>query len=141
MSDTNTLSTLTENEKLFFIKVLSRLALADENLSNEEQDFIEQLFNSFNLSNKYLPEISSTTDEDILQEAKSINDRQVALELIKEMCMLANTDGDLSERETLLIGKIGLAMNIELEKIEQINRWVIDRIIWLEEGKIIFEKI
>lgn len=141
MSDTNTLSTLTENEKLFFIKVLSRLALADENLSNEEQDFIEQLFNSFNLSNKYLPEISSTTDEDILQEAKSINNRQVALELIKEMCMLANTDGDLSERETLLIGKIGLAMNIELEKIEQINRWVIDRIIWLEEGKIIFEKI
>ena len=141
MSDTNTLSTLTENEKLFFIKVLSRLALADENLSNEEQDFIEQLFNSFNLSNKYLPEISSTTDEDILQEAKSINNRQVALELIKEMCMLANTDGDLSERETLLIGKIGLAMTIELEKIEQITRWVIDRIIWLEEGKIIFEKI
>ena len=28
----------------------------------------------------------------------------------------------------------------KLEKIQQISQWVIDRIIWLEEGKIIFEK-
>jgi hypothetical protein len=31
-------------------------------------------------------------------------------------------------------------MGVELEKIQQISQWVIDRIIWLEEGKIIFEK-
>lgn len=56
------------------------------------------------------------------------------------MCLLANTDSDLSDNETLLIGRVGQAMGVELEKIQQISQWVIDRIIWLEEGKIIFEK-
>ena len=59
---------------------------------------------------------------------------------MKEMCMLANADKDLSETETMLIGRIGQAMGVELDKIQQISQWVIDRIIWLEEGKIIFEK-
>lgn len=56
------------------------------------------------------------------------------------MCLLANADSDLSDNETLLIGRVGQAMGVELEKIQQISQWVIDRIIWLEEGKIIFEK-
>jgi len=29
---------------------------------------------------------------------------------------------------------------LEIEKIEQISNWVIDRIIWLEQAKIIFEE-
>ena len=48
---------------------------------------------------------------------------------------------DLTDREMLLIGRVGLAMGLELEKIEQISRWVVDRIVWIEEGKIIFEKV
>ena len=39
-----------------------------------------------------------------------------------------------------MIGKIGLAMGIELEKIEQISNWIIDHVIWLEQAKIIFEE-
>ena len=30
--------------------------------------------------------------------------------------------------------------SVELEKIEQISQWVIDRVIWLEEAKLIFEE-
>lgn len=141
MSNSNTSLKLNETEKLFFIKALSRLAYVDSKASNEEKEFIKQLYNSFNLQNYSLDEITASTDEQIIAEAKQITNRQTAMELIKEMCMLANSDGDLSERETLFIGQMGIAMNLELEKIEQISRWVIDRIIWLEEGKIIFEKI
>ena len=61
--------------------------------------------------------------------------------MIKEACLLANSDGDLSEKEIVFIGKIGQTMGVELEKIEQISQWVVDRIIWLEEGKIIFEQL
>lgn len=32
-------------------------------------------------------------------------------------------------------------MGIDLDKIEQISNWVIDRLIWLEEAKIIFEEV
>ncbi|MBE6452739.1 MAG: hypothetical protein E7012_04540 [Alphaproteobacteria bacterium] len=141
MSDSTISSVLTEKEKLFFIKVLTRLANVDNNIDNSEKSFIDQLFNSFQLPVSHLEEISTATDEQIINEAKNITNRQVAMELIKEMCILANLDGSLSDRETLLIGNIGVAMNLELEKIEQISRWVIDRIIWLEEGKVIFEKI
>ena len=55
------------------------------------------------------------------------------------MCMLAHVDNILSDEETLFIGKIGLALGVEIEKIEQISNWIIDRIIWLEQAKIIFE--
>ena len=40
----------------------------------------------------------------------------------------------------LIIGKIGLAMGVELSKIEQISNWIIDHIIWLEQAKVIFEE-
>ena len=36
---------------------------------------------------------------------------------------------------------IVVAMGIDLDKIEQISNWVIDRLIWLEEAKIIFEEV
>ena len=70
----------------------------------------------------------------------SIKDRRLAMDLIKEMCMLANFDGDMSEEEIFLIGKAGEAMGLDLEKIQDISQWVIDRIILQERGKIIFEK-
>lgn len=141
MSGLNTSLNLTDTEKLFFIKALSRLAQADNCIKQEEHDFLQQLCSSFNIPATQSEAIKSITDAELINEAKQITNRQTAMELIKEMCMLANTDGDISERETMLIGQIGLAMNLELEKIEQISRWVIDRIIWLEEGKIIFEKV
>ena len=50
-------------------------------------------------------------------------------------------DDELSDQETLLIGRVGQAMGVELEKIEQISNWIIDRIIWLEQAKIIFEEV
>ena len=84
--------------------------------------------------------LSIKSDDELVDEVKIIKDRPKALELVKEMCMLANSDSDLSENEIRLIGKVGTAMGVELEKIQEISQWVIDRIIWLEQGKIIFEK-
>ena len=77
----------------------------------------------------------------LLKKSKKINNRRAALELIKEMCILAHADDDLSDEETAFIGRVGLAMGIELDKIEQISNWVIDRLVWLEEAKIIFEEV
>ena len=135
------LAKMNEDDKLVFIKVLTRLANADGEYDNGEKKFVDDLCKVFDLSLEAKEGLKLLSDEDVIAEAAKIKDRHVAMELIKEMCMLANSDGDLTERETLLIGQVGLAMNLELEKIEQISRWVIDRIIWIEEGKIIFEKV
>ena len=139
--DMTLLNMMSDNDKLIFVKTLVRLADADGNIDEGEKEFITKLFKAFELSETLAKEIKATTDEEVVKLAANISNRQVAMELIKEMCMLANSDGDLSDREIVFIGKVGLAMNLELEKIEQISQWVIDRIIWLEEGKIIFEKV
>ena len=54
--------------------------------------------------------------------------------------MLAHVDNVLSDEETLFIGKIGRAMNVEMDKIEQISEWVVERLILRAQAKLIFEE-
>lgn len=141
-NDMSYLSEMSEDDRVTFLKVLVRLAKADGSVDEGEKAFIVELGKAFGIPQSRVEEIRLVaSDDDIVEEAKKIKNRRVAMELVKEMCMLANSDGDLSDRETLLIGRVGKAMGLELEKIEQIGQWVIDRIVWLEEGKIIFEKV
>lgn len=140
-NDMDYLRVMTEDEKVAFIKALVRLAKTDGTFDENEKEFIKELAILYGVPANRHEEIKNTdSDEDVLAAVKNIKSRKVALELVKEMCLLANADSDLSENETLLIGKVGLALGVELDKVQQISRWVIDRIIWLEQGKIIFEK-
>lgn len=141
-NDMSYLADMNEDERVAFLKVLVRLAKTDGNIDSGEKDFIANLGMIFQVPASRYDEIKNVgDDEEVVKAVKAIRSRRTALELIKEMCLLANSDSDLSDKETLLIGKVGQAMGVELEKIEQISQWVIDRIIWLEEGKIIFERV
>ena len=123
------------------MKVFTRLDGSDGVLDDGELGFIKELAVIFGVNGAELNKVlEPASDDEIVSEAEKISDRHKALELIKEMCMLANADKDLSEKEVILIGRVGQAMGVELDKIQQISQWVIDRIVWLEEAKIIFEK-
>ncbi|MBE6444116.1 MAG: TerB family tellurite resistance protein [Alphaproteobacteria bacterium] len=136
------ISEMTEEEKIIFLRVLVALARSDNNFDDEEKAFIKDIAIIFGITKDKIDDILlPLTDDEVIKDASKIKKRQAALQLIKEACLLANSDGDLSDREIILIGKIGQAMGIELEKIEQISKWVIDRIVWLEEGKLIFEQL
>lgn len=136
------ISEMTEEEKIIFLRVLVALARSDNNFDDEEKAFIKDIAIIFGITKDKIDDILlPLTDEEVIKKASKIKKRQAALQLIKEACLLANSDGDLSDREIILIGKIGQAMGIELEKIEQISKWVINRIVWLEEGKLIFEQL
>lgn len=140
--DMDFIAGLSEDQKVAFLKAFSRLAAADGRLDPEEIEFIKEVALTFGVSERRVEEILKIdNDEEIIEAVKAINNRRAALELIKEMCVLAHADDELSDEETVLIGKVGLAMGVDLEKIEQISNWVIDRLIWLEEAKIIFEEV
>lgn len=140
-NDMEVLKSMSEDEKIVYLKALVRLARADGVFDNNEKEFIKEMAVVMGISGDRRDEVLKvSSDEELLKEVAIIKDRRKALELVKEMCMLANSDTDLSEEETMLIGKVGLAMGVDLDKIQQISQWVIDRIIWLEQGKIIFEK-
>jgi len=139
---TNNFECLSDEQKLIFLRTLIFLAKADDSFDDNELDFIETIADEYGLDKSRIHEyVSKDTEESLLADLKKISPRRVALELIKEMCFLAHSDDVLSDRETLFIGKSGQAMGIELEKIEQISNWVIDRIIWLEQAKLIFEDV
>lgn len=133
------LDTATLEEKRSFFEALMAVAGADGSYDNDELKFITEAALSHGVEN--LQKIMESQDaEKVLKNVAQIKNRHLALELIREMCLLSHVDNLLSDNETLMIGKIGLAMGIELEKIEQISNWIIDHVIWLEQAKIIFEE-
>lgn len=132
------LDSATSAEKKAFFATLFALAEADGTSSPEELDFISASAAAHDIKNP--EELRTESAEELLAEVKAIKTRGLALELICKMCMLAHADGILSDSETLLIGKVGLAMGVSLEKIEQISNWIIDRIVWLEQAKLIFKE-
>lgn len=144
MSDINNivpsyLGKASSKEKEAFFQVLIHLSTTDGHTDESETGFIKQAAESHGIKN--IDELFASIDEkDILEKVKIIKNRHLALELIKEMCMLSHVDNLLSDEETLFIGKVGIALGVEMEKIEQISNWIIDRIIWMEQAKYIFEE-
>ncbi len=129
----------TAKEKNVFFRVLIHLSASDGHTDETEVNFVKKAAKVHGVKN--IDDLFVVNSEDeILEEVKTIKNRHLALELIKEMCMLSHVDNLLSDEETLFIGKVGIALGIEMEKIEQISNWVIDRIIWLEQAKYIFEE-
>ncbi|MBQ9034956.1 MAG: TerB family tellurite resistance protein [Alphaproteobacteria bacterium] len=130
----------TAEQKKAFFQALVCLSGIDGHMGDEEVDYIMKVAKTYNINS--FSEISnfSSVDEVIANVKEQINYRPLALELLREMCTLAHVDNVLSDEETLLIGKIGLALGIKIEKIEQISEWVVEHIIWCEQAKLIFEE-
>lgn len=141
-TDMDCLAKLNEEQRVAFMKAFVRLANSDGKLDEDEIDFIKNIAITYGIPKERTQDVlSANSDEDVVKAVKIIDNRRAALELIKEMCILAHADDNLSDKETLFIGQVGMAMGVDLDKIEQISNWVIDRIIWLEEAKIIFEEV
>ena len=133
---------LQDTQKEAFLQAFVKMAHIDEHFDAGERDFICMIARDLGLSENVENYIFSPwNEEQILEGLSTIKNRQVALEIIKELCLLAHTDRELSDEEMLFLGRIGLAMGVELEEIEAISRWVIDYIVWKEQGKIIFEEV
>ena len=132
------LNSASAEEKIIFFKVLLHLADADGFTDKNEIPFIKEAAQAQGIEVDSLKDFED--EAKVLEEVKIIKDRHLAMELIREMCMLSHVDNILSDEETLFIGKVGIALGIEMEKIEQISNWVIDHIFWLEQAKVIFEE-
>lgn len=131
---------MTKEQKLIFLKTLVALAKADTKIDENEKDFLKGMSLVFNLPQEDIDIKHIPSEDEVVDMVKAIKDRKLAMNLIKEMCMLANFDGDMSDEEIVLIGRVGEAMGLSVDKIQDISQWVIDRIVLQERGKIIFEQ-
>ena len=133
---------LQDSQKEAFLQAFVKMAHVDKCFDESERDFICMVAGDLGLSDDVESYIFNPWGEkQILEGLSTIKNRQIAFEVIKELCLLAHTDNELSDEETLFLGRVGQAMGLELEKIEAISCWVIDYIVWREQGKIIFEEV
>jgi hypothetical protein len=77
--------------------------------------------------------------DEVLNKVPQISERKKALQLVKELCYLANSDSGLDDAEIDFIIDVSEKMKVESDKIKQINKWVLDRILLEKTGDIILE--
>jgi len=130
---------LSEEQKIAFLKTLLFASKIDGRVDPNEVKYIKKMAIKYKVEDvKRIFE--PTTETALLTEIRCVKTRRVALEVIKELLRLGHSDNDLGDNEILFVGRVGQALGIEMKKIEQISSWVIDRLVWEEEGKIIFEE-
>ena len=133
------LAEATKKQKYVFFQTLVCLSEIDGQVDEAELDFIKEIAKNNELDDMQLL-MDYANAQEVIDSVKMITDRHLAMELIYEMCKLAHVDNVLSDNEIVFIGKIGQAMGIEIEKIEQISNWIIDCMTLTENAKIIFEE-
>ena len=127
------------NQRIAFLAAIAYLARVDGDFDQDEKEFFVDLAKLYMLSKDAAKgAIRVRSEEQVLELVKQIEDPGLALVLIREMFYLGYEDGDLSDPEILFISKVGLTLNIPIEKMEQISSWVIRGIEWEEEGADIF---
>ena len=139
--DSKYISELTQEEKLSFIKIFCKLINIDNTVEKEEIEFLKLIAGRYGVpGNVVIEVIRANKSIDHKAEARKITNRQHALELIKEMCVLANVDNEVGDNELDMIVDVAEAAGIEDEKVLLINRWVLDSAIVLKTGQIIMER-
>lgn len=139
--DEDYIKTLSNEERIIFLKAFCAMVRADGVVDAEEINFLKEISQRYGVENSAVVEIiKNAANMDVVSEARKINNRQHALQLIKELCVLANIDEDLHDNELDVIIDIAHAMNVEDDKIILINRWVLDNFILSKTGRIILEQ-
>lgn len=130
-----------ESRKIY-MKALAYVALVDDNFDDGEKEFIKSLCQINDVNEEHLDEIMHIhSDEEIADLVKNAGfDQSLKLALIRDMFTIANSDINLSDKEIISIANIGEALNISLEKLEEISEWVIEGIEWRLKGEAIFDE-
>lgn len=140
MTDSDYISDLSYDEKIVFLKIFCCLVRADGKIDAEEISFLKDIAGRYGIDNNTVVGIIKEPRINCVEEAQKIRNRHHALQLVKEMCVLANIDNDLADNELDIVIDSARAMGIEDEKIVLINRWVLDSLILSKTGEIIMEQ-
>lgn len=134
------IATLSAEEKKIFVECFCCIVCSDKKVAKEEIEFLKNIGKSYGIAEQDIVTIMKALNKDeILEKTKTITDRKKALQLIKELCYLANSDSGLEDEEIDFIIDVAERVNVENEKIKQINKWVLDKIILFKTGDIILE--
>ena len=116
------------------------MVYSDKNVAKEEIEFLKGIGKIYDIQEAEIVTIlKSMKRDEVLDRVVQITDRKKALQLVKELCYLANSDSGLDDSEIDFIIDVAEKLNVESEKIKQINKWVLDKILLQKTGEIILE--
>lgn len=134
------IATLSLEEKRIFVESFCCMVCSDKKVAKEEIDFLKNIGKMYEIPEAEIVNIMKNLNkEQILEKVSRITERKKALQLVKELCFLANSDSGLDDDEIDFIIDIAERLNVENEKIKQINKWVLDKLVLLKTGDIILE--
>ncbi len=134
------IATLSPEEKRIFVESFCCMVCSDKKVAKEEIDFLKNIGKMYEIPESDIVNImKSLNKEQILAKVGQITERKKALQLVKELCYLANSDSGLDDDEIDFIIDIAERLNVENDKIKQINKWVLDKLVLLKTGDIILE--
>ena len=127
---------LSLEEKLVFLRMIIRLIGKDGKIDDSERCFMKELAKQYQISKEYSAQVNQIMPEaELLEQAKKILNRQKALYLVKELLTVANSDEDLDDKEIDFVIKVSKALQIEDEKVAEINQLVLDYMSWNDRYK------
>lgn len=136
----NYIPTLTDDEKRIFVECFCCMVYSDKTVAKEEIEFLKGIGKMYGVQETEIVTIlKSMKRDEILDKVAMITDRKKTLQLVKELCYLANSDSGLDDAEIDFIIDIAERLNVESDKIKQINKWVLDKILLQKTGDIILE--
>jgi len=140
MTDFELIPTLSLEEKILFIKMVIRIVTKDGRIGDRERQFIHSLAAEYRIPKQYTAEINQKeSDDELFKKAASLLDRRKSLFLLKELFTVANTDDDLADSEIDFLIALSEALQIESEKVTEINKVVLDQLRVMEHLNEVLE--
>lgn len=134
------IATLSTEEKKIFVESFCCMVYSDGNVAKEEIEFLKDIGKLYGISEQEIVAIlKGMNKEEIMNRIAQITERHKALQLVKELCYLANSDSGLDDNEIDFIIDVAERVNVDSEKLKQINKWVLDKIVLQKTGEIILE--
>lgn len=134
------IATLTADEKRIFVESFCCMVYQDGSIAKEEIDFLKGIGRLYSISEQEIVAIlKGMNREEVMNKIEQITERTKALQLVKELCYLANSDTGLDDKEIDFIIDVAERLNVDSEKLKQINKWVLDKIVLQKTGEIILE--
>ena len=123
--DKNFIDTLSQGERFIFLKIICGTVAANRQVSRAELLYLKEMALKYEVSGESLANMIKSADrKTLVMQARMITDRAKALTLIKDMCMVSNIDNTLDDHEIDYILDIAEAMNIEPDRVKDINNVV-----------------
>ncbi len=134
------IQTLSAEERHIFVECFCCMVYSDSKVAKEEIAFLKNIGKMYGIEEKEIVSILQNLNKaSMMEKVSKIRERQKSLQLIKELCYLANSDTGLDDEEIDFIIDVAESMHVDSEKLKQINKWVLDKIVLLKTGNIILE--